>query len=149
MKTIAKLKIIRGSTTIFFAAIIFICGFFPELNIQIASAVLSGCILGGIQGAGSAGIFIITQFIFSGFSLEQVGNFTAIFTSTFISGFVSGSPSIIEKNSQPKYFSKYFLDALQDSAFTIFLKVYSIKILTGFIFCPPTFLNALESLSSQ
>lgn len=112
MKTIAKLKIIRGSTTIFFATIIFICGFFPELNIQIAASVLSGCILGGIQGAGSAGIFIIAQFIFSGFSLEQIGNFTAIFASTFISGLVAGSPSIIEEKFSSKTFFRIFFGCI-------------------------------------
>ena len=108
MKITTKLKIIRGSTTIFLAAIIFICGFFPELNIQIAAAVLSGCILGGIQGAGSAGIFIITQFLSSGFSLEQIGNFMAIFTSTFISGLIAGSPSISEKKFSSKIFCRIF-----------------------------------------
>lgn len=112
MKTIAKLKIIRGSTTFFFAAIIFICGFFPELNIQIAAAVLSGCILGGIQGAGSAGIFIIAQFIFSGFSLEQAGNFTAIFASAFISGLIAGSPSIIEKKFSAQAFFRVFFGCI-------------------------------------
>lgn len=112
MKTIAKLKIIRGSTTIFFAAIIFICGFFPELNIQIAAAVLSGCILGGIQGAGSAGILIIAQFIFSGFSLEQIGNFTAIFASTFTSGLIAGSPSIIEEKFSHKTFLRIFFGCI-------------------------------------
>lgn len=112
MKTIAKLKIIRGSTTVFFAAIIFICGFFPELNIQIAAAVLSGCILGGIQGAGSAGIFIIAQFIFGGFSLDQTGNFTAIFASTFISGLIASSPSIIEKKFSPQVFCRIFFGCI-------------------------------------
>lgn len=112
MKTTTRLKIIRGCTTVFFASIIFICGFFLELNIQIAAAVLSGCILGGIQGAGSTGIFIIAQFILSGFSLEQIGNFTAIFASTFISGLIAGSPSIIEEKFSPKTFFRILFGCL-------------------------------------
>lgn len=136
MKTTTKLKIIRGSTTVFFAAIIFICGFFPELNIQIAVAVLSGCILGGIQGAGSSGIFIIAQFISSGFSLDQTGNFTAIFASTFISGLIASSPSIIEKKFSHQVFCRIFFGCIAGFCSYYFIESLFYKNLNWTYFLP-------------
>ncbi len=109
MKKTKKLKIIRGCTTVFFASFIFICGLFPRLNIQSAAAVISGSILGCMQGAGSAGIYIIAMFILSGFSMEHTENFAAVFSASFISGLAAGFPSIIEKKIPAKSFLRIAL----------------------------------------
>ncbi len=87
MNTLNRLKIIRSITTIVFASLIFIAGLFPEKNLRCAASVFAGCVLGGIQGTGAAGLCIIVEFVINGFSFSEK---YAIFMATFVSSLVSG-----------------------------------------------------------
>lgn len=115
MKFTTQLSIVRSTFTALFAAIICIGCFISiplpggvPITIQNLFAILAGLVLGGIQGAGAVGLFIILGAIGvpvfsggkSGFAhlVGQTGGFIwGYFLAALIAGFIAGTPRTSEK----------------------------------------------------
>ncbi len=115
MKFTTQLSVIRSTFTALFAALICIGSFISiplpggvPVTIQNMFAILSGLVLGGIQGAGAVGLFIVLGVmgvpVFSGGKsgfahlMGQTGGFIwGYFLGAFVAGFIVGIPRVSEK----------------------------------------------------
>lgn len=115
MNFTTHLSIVRSTFTALFAALICIGCFISiplpggvPITIQTMFAILSGLVLGGIQGAGAVGLFIILGTLGvpvfsggkSGFAhlMGPTGGFIwGYFIAALIAGIIVGSPKISEK----------------------------------------------------
>ncbi|MGN0728465.1 hypothetical protein [Treponema sp.] len=142
MKTTTKLNFLRGGATIFFGAVIFLCGFFPGLNMQMPAAVFSGCILGSVRGAGSAGLCILAEYALGEFSIEATGKFAALFAGSLVSGLVAGSPSI-EKKIKAKNLCRIFAGTIAGFA-VFYLTEFFTGSLTKEVYIPADVLKCIS-----
>jgi len=135
--TLTKNKSLRSAFTLLFALLVSIGCFikFPVqngvyANLQSFFGILAGCILGGIQGAGSVGIFILLGAVgvpvYSGnqggmdILIGSSGGFIwGIFIGSLLSGIVLGTPHIQEKEFKLKTWLKVFI-----AAFVGYLFIY-------------------------
>ena len=115
MKFTTQLSIVRSTFTALFAALICIGSFISiplpggvPVTIQNLFAILAGLVLGGIQGAGAVGLFIVLGVmgvpVFSGGKsgfahlIGQTGGFIwGYFLAALVAGFIAGTPRISEK----------------------------------------------------
>ena len=85
-----------------------------SLQIQNMAAVLSGCILGGINGSSAAGIFMMAGILglpvfpgfesgFAEFTSENGGWLWGFFTGALVSGLVMKHPAPYEKKDIPAF----------------------------------------------
>ena len=115
MKFTTHLSIVRSTFTALFAALICIGSFISiplpggvPVTIQNLFAILSGLVLGGLQGAGAVGLFIVLGVmgvpVFSGGKsgfahlVGQTGGFIwGYFLAALVAGFIVGTPRTSEK----------------------------------------------------
>ncbi len=97
MKIHLKRITIRGIVTVIAALCIFLGSFF---NYEDFLSILFGCILGGIYGAGAAGIYLViktAKFLLFSSNLEYLTLFSGSFLAALVSGLILGSPMPFEK----------------------------------------------------
>lgn len=100
MKKTASLRGARACATVLCAVLIYLAGLEPFKAVQCAAAVLCGCVLGGIHGAGAAGLYILFCCIQNGFESLFSGEGAAcwgLFLGALASGIISGIPSVFER----------------------------------------------------
>ncbi len=134
MESLKNTKIVRSAFTVFFSVMISLGAFLSlelpggiPITIQNMFAVLAGLLLGGLQGAGAVGLFIIVGVagvpVFSGckggLSVLQGptgGYLIGYFIGALVGGLIIGSPITHEKKS-PFFIGRLMLATL--AAFTM------------------------------
>ena len=130
MKSVTKNNILRSTFTALFAALICIGAVISiplpsgvPITVQNMFCILSGCILGGIQGAGATGLFIILGIlgvpVFSGavggmgvFVGPTGGYIWGYFIGALVAGIIMGTPHVEEKKFRASTWLRLFLAAL-------------------------------------
>lgn len=125
MTVITKVKLYRNITTVIFSILIMSgCLFSNKMGIpttiQDMLVVLASCVLGGINGAGATGIFIIVGCLglpvfssdlrgFEIFSGPSAGYIIGYFFSSILSGLIMKNPSVFEDKINLKSLIKTIL----------------------------------------
>ena len=130
MKPTTKLKILRSSFTFIFSFLICLTVFTSQKNnpcilysSQDLFVLLSSCILGLANGAGSTGLFFIAGCagikvfpgFYSGFASmynEYAGFLWSYFIGSFVCGLIIGLPSVYEKKITAKFLVRIILTLL-------------------------------------
>ena len=131
METQKANKTVHSVFTAFFAALISVGAFISipagplgiSIVLQNMLCVLSGCILGGIQGAAAVGLFIAAGAvglpIFAGGNggfhvlFGPVGGFYyGYFLAALVAGFIAGKPKLTDKKISPAYATRIALASL-------------------------------------
>lgn len=93
-----KLQAKRTAATVLFFILIFIL---QPLNFEGSAAVSAGLLLGGINGAGSAGLFIMTVAVKNGMDDFNVMQSAFLFFSAVLSGLIAGHPKETADKKEP------------------------------------------------
>jgi len=125
-----KTSLIRTSFTLIFTALTCLSCFFRmqfsgaiPVTLQNFFCILAGLILGGTQGAGSAGLFLIIGAlglpVFTGvkggwevFTGATGGYLWGYFPAALVSGIIAGTPHVFEKNFDVKNWIRIGLAAV-------------------------------------
>lgn len=94
----------RACATVLCAALIFLADLEPLGTARGTAAVFSGCVLGGIHGAGAAGLYILIRSLQNGFESLFSGEGAAcwgLFFGALASGIICGIPSVFERRFFP------------------------------------------------
>lgn len=100
--TLRALNLRRALSTIAFAIILFAAHLCPALRLECTTAVIAGCLLGALQGAGAAGLCAIAHFVKNTSpTLSQV----ALLAGSFLAALVSGLICFALQGAPQKHFS--------------------------------------------
>lgn len=130
-----KLQSKRAAATFFF--FILLC-FSYQYNFEGASAVIAGLLLGGIHGAGAAGLFLMTVAVKNGMEDFNVMQSAFLFLSSAVSGLISGYP-------KEKIGKKEPLKIVTASVFAMGLFTYSMFLKNSQAFSEKIFLYTAQT----
>lgn len=127
MKKKTRLSLLRSIIVLGFTAILCACVYLPPKELsgtfQNFIAILAGLVLGGFQGAGAAGLFMLLGVlgipVFIGrtggmeaFTGEMAGLTWGLFLASAVAGIIMGTPHTFEKKPGAKGIIKLSLVAL-------------------------------------
>ncbi len=138
-----KLQTKRTISTFLFSVLIFIL---YKFNFEYSVAVIAGLILGGIQGAGSAGLFLIFIAIKNGMEDFNVFSGAILFFASALSGIIAGHPKEKIGKKEPLKITAASVLSMGLSAYGLYIKdsqVFSANIL---IFVTQTGICILSAL---
>ena len=128
-----KRNLTRSLSVIIFALLLCLSAFIPKnifsapatfsLGLQNMIAILAGTILGGLQGAGAVGLFVIAGVLglpvfpsnlsgLEAFSSPEGGYIWGYFISSLLGGMILGSPHLFEKGFSLKQWIKIAITSL-------------------------------------
>lgn len=138
-----KLQTKRTMSTFLFSILIFIL---YKFNFEYSAAVTAGLVLGGIQGAGAAGLFLMSLTIKNGPGNFDVLYGALLFFSAALSGIIAGHPREKIGKKEPFKITAASILSMGLSAYGLYLKDNQALSQKAFIYLAQTGICILSAL---